>query len=124
MTFHDAYLVESYRNDKGDPRQRTIAYLGNIREMEGGLPAIERSLFLLRAEQELHRVPDLLPHDRKQLVAQLHQRVPPLSEAEMRVGFHNTLRWYHQWWHDHGDAPTAEEMLTLVKRAGDGLISW
>jgi hypothetical protein len=124
MTFHDAYLVESYRNDEGDPRQRIIAYLGNIREMEGGLPAIERSLFLLRAEQVLHRVPDLLPHDQEQLVAQLHQRVPPLTEAEMRIGFHNTLRWYHKWWHDHGDAPTAEEMLALVKQAGDGLINW
>lgn len=124
INFHDAYLVESYRNGSGEPRQRIITYLGNIREMGGDLPAIERALFLIRAEQALHQVPNLTAHDREHLLNQLHQRVPPLTEAEMRIGFHNTLRWYHKWWHDHGSAPTEHEMFDMVKRAGDGMISW
>jgi predicted MarR family transcription regulator len=41
-SFHDAYLVESYRDENGNPRQRTICYLGNIRQIAGEFPAIER----------------------------------------------------------------------------------
>jgi hypothetical protein len=124
MTFHDAYLVESYRNDEGEPRQRIISYLGNVRQMGEELPPIERALFLSRAEYALARVHELSTLDRERLLHQLHQRVPNLTAEEMRHGFLNTLRWYHHWWHHHGDAPSREEMWRIIEQSGEGLIAW
>ncbi len=124
MTFHDAYLVESYRNEESEPRQRIISYLGNVRQMGEDLPSIERALFLIRAEYALMRVHELSPHERDLLLHQLYQRVPNLTADEMREGFLNTLRWYHHWWHHHGNAPSHEEMYDMVEQAGKGLISW
>lgn len=118
VAFHDAYLVESYRDEQGSPRQRTISYLGNIRQIGEDFPGIERELFLLRAELILQSLPDVSPQDCKQVLCQLHQKVPPLTADEVMVGFQNTLRWYYQWWHTNGErAPTRRELLRLVERA-------
>lgn len=124
MTFHDAYLVESYRNEHGEPRQRIVAYLGNVRQLGEELPSIERALFMIRAEHAMERVKDLSSQDREHLLNQLQQYVPPLTSDDMLEGFLNTLRWYHKWWSDHDTAPSREEMWQLIQRASDGLISW
>jgi len=124
MTFHDAYLVSSYRNEQGQPRQQIISYLGTIREMAGGLPAIERALFLIRAEQALHQVSELSAQERRHILSQLHQRVPPLTEAEMRVGFRNTLQWYQSWWHEQGQAPSEDEMVDMVRQVSAAAAAW
>ena len=119
VTFHDAYLVESYRNEEGSPRQRMVMYLGNLRQLGEALPGIERELFLLRAEQALAYVKELSPFERDGLMGQLHERVPPLTKTEMREGFHNTLRWYYNWWADHSTPPSKEEMYRLVDQMID-----
>jgi hypothetical protein len=116
VTFHDAYLVVSFRDEAGEPRQRTLAYLGNIRQIDGVLPAIERELFLLRAEIILNSTPGLSDLDRGQVLGQLHRKVPPLTAEEIKVGFFNTLHWYFRWWQDNGGAPTHAELLALVER--------
>ncbi|MEM7800994.1 MAG: hypothetical protein AAF633_17505 [Chloroflexota bacterium] len=124
VTFHDAYLVESYRNDEGKPRQRTIAYLGNVRQIGNQLPSIERELFLLRARDVLSALPNMSPADQDDLIRQLHKKVPPLSLEEMRLGFKNNLKWYYQRWKSSGNAPTKAEMQTLIQSAGEGFDLW
>lgn len=119
VTFHDAYLVESYRDERGEPRQRTISYLGNIREISHSFPAIERELFLLRAELILQSLGEVSPCDYQQVLFQLHQKVPPLTSEEVMVGFCNTLRWYVRWWRENGSAPTPDALLSLIELAQD-----
>ena len=124
VIFHDAYLVESYRNDGGKPRQRTISYLGNIRQIGDDFPIIERELFLLRAEYALQSLPELSPVDCEQLLEQLHLKVAPLTRDEMMEGFRNTLRWYYRWWKKRGEAPTREELRALIEESGEGFDLW
>ncbi|NDJ60691.1 MAG: hypothetical protein GYB67_06170 [Chloroflexi bacterium] len=117
VTFHDAYLVESYRDDAGRPRQRTISYLGNIRQIGERFPGIERELFLLRAELILGGIAELSDADRKDVLQQLQQRVPPLTEGEVREAFEGNLRWYFRWWQDNGGTPSADEILQMIRNA-------
>ncbi|MEM9954150.1 MAG: hypothetical protein AAF846_21245 [Chloroflexota bacterium] len=117
VNFHDAYLVESYRDENGSPRQRTISYLGNIREMDGEFPIIERELFLLRASHILSTLPNLSAADETDVVEQLQRRVPPLETQEVLEGFRNTLRWYCQWWQDNGGMPSEETLLEHIQIA-------
>ena len=117
VNFHDAYLVESYRDENGSPRQRTIAYLGNIREMNGEFPTIERELFLLRASHILSTMPTFSPADRTDVEEQLQRRVQPLEKEEVLEGFQNTLRWYLQWWETNGGMPSDEQLLQEIKFA-------
>lgn len=119
VTFHNAYLVESYRDEQGEPRQRTVSYLGNIRQIGDSFPVIERELFLLRAELILNSLPDLSPYDCQQVLCQLHHKVPPLTPDEVMVGFHNTLRWYYRWWRENGGAPTPAALQRLIDSAQD-----
>lgn len=121
VVFHDAYLVESYRNEDGKPRQRTISYLGNIRQIEDDFPTIERELFLLRAENVLQSLPELSPDDRDEVLNQLYLKVPPLTRDEMLNGFRNTLRWYYSRWQKRGDAPSFKELRQMIESAADGL---
>lgn len=117
VTFHDAYLVESYRDENGTPRQQTVAYLGNIRQIGEDFPGIERELFLLRAEFIMETISRISPAERKQIIGQLHQKVPPLDAREAEIGFHNTLRWFFRWWRDNGGAPGEEELMKIVQMA-------
>jgi hypothetical protein len=118
-SFHDAYLVESYRDTRGSPRQRTICYLGNIRQIEGAFPAIERELFLLRAERILESMDELKPGERDNVMEMLHQKVQPLTPPEVLAAFTENLRWYRRWWHLHGGGPSEEDLLRLVRETRD-----
>lgn len=115
--FYDAYLVESYRDERGAPRQRTICYLGNIRQIGDEFPAIERELFLLRAERILNSIPELSDSDRNDAMEALRQKVPPLTREEVLQAFTENLRWYRRWWEQHGGSPSDEELLALVQLA-------
>ena len=121
VTFHDAYLVESYRDETNNPRQRILCYLGNIRQIGDQFPTIERELFLLRAERILASTPEV-PADERALVADLlREKVPPLTEGEVREAFRNNLRWYYRWCRERGSALTREDLLRLIEDAGDGM---
>lgn len=117
VTFHDAYLVESYRDDEGNPRQRTVSYLGNVRQIGETFPTIERELFLLRAEHILNSLSDISSDDREQAMEQLQRRVPPLNHDEVMVGFMNTFRWYFRWWKRNGGAPSDEAVAKMLKQS-------
>ncbi|MCB0113124.1 MAG: hypothetical protein KDD84_03520 [Caldilineaceae bacterium] len=119
VTFHDAYLVESYRDEQGEPRQRTVAYLGNVRQIGQDFPAIERGLFLLRTQAILASIEELTAADREQTLEQIQKRIPPLDGDEMMVGFVNTLRWYYRWWQTHDSVPSDEEILRILQHSQD-----
>jgi hypothetical protein len=121
VVFHDAYLVESYRDPANKPRQRTICYLGNIRQIDDDFPAIERELFLLRAERILAGVPDVGANDHAAVIALLRQKVPELTAGEVLLAFRNNMRWYQRWWRAHGGAPSLETMLQLIGAADEGM---
>lgn len=120
VTFHDAYLVESYRDDEGKPRQRTISYLGNIRQIGDTFPGVERGLFLLRADIILESIPNLSESDCDEVMQQLYQKVPPLSEDEVRRAFQANLHWYYRWWKAHGGAPSDEEVRRMIEAEARG----
>jgi len=122
MTFHDAYLIESYRDDDGNPRQRTLGYLGNIRQIGEGFPLIERELFLLRADRILASMPELTSADRDEVLQLLRDRVPPLATCEVEEAFRANLRWYYQWWRANGGPPTPEQMLCYIQDAMAGKV--
>lgn len=122
VAFHDAYLVESYRDLDGEPRQRTVSYLGNIRQIGGEFPGIERELFLLRAELILNSLDEVSPAEGEQILCQLHQKVPPLNAAEVMVGFQNTLRWYCRWWQENGQQPSQADLLGMIEQAQSSLL--
>lgn len=115
MTFHDAYLIESYRDAKGKPRQRTVAYLGNIRQIEGELPNIERELFLGRARSVLSEVPEMSDEEHRKIMEQLYRKVPPLTHNEVFLAFQQNLRWFYQWCHaNNTKPPTVDELQRIV----------
>jgi hypothetical protein len=115
MTFHDAYLIESYRDAKGKPRQRTVAYLGNIRQIDEDLPNIERELFLARARSTLERLPEVSEEELDNVMEQLHRKVPPLTNNEVFLAFQQNLRWFYQWCEvNNTQPPTVEELQRIV----------
>jgi hypothetical protein len=109
--------VESYRDEDGNPRQRTVCYLGNIRQIDGEFPAIERELFFLRAERILSGVDDLAEGDCEETMEMLRQKVRPLNASEVLAAFTENLRWYRQWWEQNGGGPTDAELLQLVRES-------
>ena len=115
VVFHDAYLVESFRDGNNTPRQRTICYLGNIRQIDNNFPTIERELFLLRAERILASTPEVPIDEHSQVIELLREKVPGLTEAEVMEAFRNNMRWYYRWWRDHGGALTHEQLLALIE---------
>lgn len=116
-TFYDAYLVESFRDDGGTPRQRTICYLGNIREIGESFPTIERELFLLRAERILDSISELTVQDRQDALDALRQKVPPLTNAEVMLAFSENLRWYRRFWEQRGGGPSDTELFEIIRSA-------
>lgn len=121
VVFYDSYLVESFRDERNSPRQRTLCYLGNIRQIDGKFPTIERELFLLRAEQILANVPAVAPEAREHVMQLLRRKVPPLTHAEVHAAFANHLRWYYHWRRLNGDAPSREELLRQIEGAAEGV---
>ncbi len=116
-SFHDAYLVESYRDDAGSPRQRTICYLGNIRQIEGEFPAIERELFFLCAERILVGIEEISPADREETIEMLRQKVKPLTASEVMAAFTENLRWYRRWWEQNGEVLTDADIVRMIREA-------
>lgn len=121
VVFYDAYLVESYRDERNNPRQHTICYLGNIRQIDGAFPTIERELFLLRADRILASTPGAACENHEAIVLLLRQKVPELTTTEVTVAFRNNLRWYYRWWREHGGAPTREELMQFIDTAADSI---
>lgn len=114
-SFHDAYLVESYRDDQSRPRQRTVCYLGNIRQIGDEFPAIERELFLLRAERILIGVEDLGRDDCAAIMDILREKIRPLTRPEVIMAFKENLRWYRRWLEENGMSPSEEELVEIVR---------
>lgn len=121
VAFHDAYLVESYRDEQNNPRQRTICYLGNIRQIDEQFPTIERELFLLRAERILISTPAVPADERAQVIEQLREKVPGLTEGEVVEAFRNNIRWYYRWWQERGGGLTRDELLQLIESVDEGI---
>jgi len=115
VTFHDAYLVESFRDDKGTPRQRILNYLGNLRQFGDSFPLMERELFLLRARMILESMAELSREDQDHVLNQLYVKVPPLSYAEVEHAFYQNLHWYRQWCHqENKPLPTPDEIQSIL----------
>jgi hypothetical protein len=119
VVFYDAYLVQSYRDEHNNPRQQTLCYLGNIRQIDGAFPTIERELFLLRAGRILCGTPDVPPDDHAAILEMLRQKVPELTPDEVHIAFRNNLRWYYRWCREHGGTPSRDELLHLIEHAAE-----
>lgn len=116
-TFHDAYLVESYRDEQSNPRQRTICYLGNIRQINQEFPPVERELFLLRADRILASVADLTAIERSDVLDMLQQKVEPLTLGEIRIALIENIRWYRRSVEAHGYTPSEADLLDIVRES-------
>lgn len=122
MKFHDAYLVHSYRDEKGKSRQRTVAYLGNLREMDDEFPGIERELFLLRARRVLAALPDLSEEEMRNIWENLQQVAMPLSHEEITQAFYQNLYWYlHSCYTRRNVLPTSNELGLLFEQTKEAL---
>jgi len=101
IAFYDAYLVQSYKNEVSEPRQRTLAYLGNLRQIDGIFPVIERALFYVRMEITLtHAIPAALLTDeeRNKLYQGLSSVAPPPTEEEIRQSESLNRQWHSTYW--------------------------
>ena len=114
VSFFDAYLVESFRDDSGQPRQRTICYLGNIRQIDDEFPALEREIFFLRAERIIAGVSSLNPEERQSVTAMLRQKIPELSPLEVETAFRNNFRWFRYWRQQRGMPITQAELNDMI----------
>lgn len=123
VNFHDAYLVESYRDEYERPRQRTISYLGNIRQIDGQFSAIERELFLLRAQEIMNNLPELEGLDSEEMLAQLHRRVPPVGYDEALRAFKENLRWFQQWCESNDIPFPVNELQAFVDQRKPDILS-
>jgi hypothetical protein len=117
VIFHDAYLVESYRDARETPRQRTICYLGNIRQIDDEFPALEREIFFLRAERILASTPELNTPDRELVIGLLREKLPPLTESEAITAFRNNVRWFYGWYRDRGRNVPPDELRRIIEAA-------
>ncbi|NWJ44667.1 MAG: hypothetical protein HXX08_02195 [Chloroflexi bacterium] len=110
ITFYDAYLVQSYKNGAGEPRQRTIAYLGNLRLINGSFPVIERALFYTRMEEYLrHEVPPELftEEERIKLYTGLAEVAPAPTEEEIQQGSEIHAVWHANYFQAHSLSPSS-----------------
>jgi len=101
INFYDAYLVQSYKNEVGEPRQRTICYLGNLRQIDNAFPVIERALFYLRMDETLRRhLPKYLQNIEERI--KLYQGVAAVAALptveEMMQGDELHKRWQDHYW--------------------------
>lgn len=114
VSFFDAYLVESYRDDNGQPRQRTVGYLGNIRQIDNAFSALEREIFFIRAERILAGMTSIDSDDRMSVMALLRQKVPELTPQEVETAFRNNIRWYRLWRKQRGLTLDRQEVNDLL----------
>ncbi|HMQ29609.1 MAG TPA: hypothetical protein PKD53_02730 [Chloroflexaceae bacterium] len=114
VVFHDAYLVESYRDRNGNPRQQTICYLGNVREIDGAIPHLESEIFLRRAGQTLQRVAASVPVEGDAILAELRQHLPALTPDAALHAFSNQIHWFYDWWAQHGSSRPEDEIMRVV----------
>lgn len=119
VSFFDAYLVESYRDDAGQPRQRTICYLGNIRQIDDNFPALEREIFFIRAERIIAGMSSLSSDERQSVSAMLRQKVPDLNPQEVETAVRNNIRWYRKWRQQRGLPNSQAEIDKLLSDDGD-----
>lgn len=108
ITFYDAYLVQSYKNEEGEPRQRTLAYLGNLRQIDGIFPVIERALFYIRMEENLyHNLPSgvLNEEERNKLYNGLSAVAPPPTAEEIERGQVWNNSWHSVFWKERAAKP-------------------
>ena len=119
VSFFDAYLVESYRDDAGQPRQRTICYLGNIRQINDNFPALEREIFFIRAERIIAGMASLSSDERLSVSAMLRQKVPDLNPQEVETAVRNNIRWYRKWRQQRGLPISQAEIDKLLSDDGD-----
>ena len=101
INFYDAYLVQSYKNELGEPRQRTICYLGNLRQIDNVFPVIERALFYVRLEETLQRhLPNYfhIVDERIKLYQGLAAVAALPTTEEMLQGDELHKRWQEQYW--------------------------
>lgn len=99
ISFYDAYLVQSYKNEAGEPRQRTLCYLGNLRQIDNTFPVVERALFYVRMEEILLRnLPKELqnPEERIKLYQGISAVAAPPTREEISQG-----EQFHRLWHEH-----------------------
>lgn len=114
MVFHDAYLVESYRDEQSSPRQRTLCYLGNLRQIDGQVPYVESELFLARAARALQEATLSYPIDADAVLDELREQLPELTPDIMRDIFAEQVRWFHEWWARHGGSRPEDEIADVV----------
>jgi len=119
VSFFDAYLVESYRDDAGQPRQRTICYLGNIRQIDDNFPALEREIFFIRAERIIAGMASMSSDERQSVSAMLRQKVPDLNPQEVETAVRNNIRWYRKWRQQRGLPISQAEIDKLLSDDGD-----
>lgn len=119
VSFFDAYLVESYRDDAGQPRQRTICYLGNIRQIDDNFPALEREIFFIRAERIIAGMASMSSDERQSVSAMLRQKVPDLNPHEVETAVRNNIRWYRKWRQQRGLPISQAEIDKLLSDDGD-----
>lgn len=114
MVFHDAYLVESYRDRDGNPRQHTICYLGNVREIDGAIPHVESEIFIQRARQILQAAAARVVVDSEAVVAELQRHLPALTPDAALHTFNSQVSWFYDWWSQHGSSMPEEEIRRVL----------
>lgn len=114
IVFHDAYLVESFRDEGGRPRQRTICYLGNVRQIDGEVPGVESELFMHRAIHALQRAAAVAPIDGEAVLDELRRYLPSLTPEAAQRALAAQLHWFYGWWSRHGSSTPEEEIVRLV----------
>jgi hypothetical protein len=127
IVFYDAYLVQSYKNEASEPRQRTLAYLGNLRQIDGQFPVIERALFYIRMEDTMTRnlSQDLLSEDERQkLYAGLAAVAPAPTEEEIRQSENLNQRWHTGYWRARAARPAdlSSGFAQIVDENGETLL--
>jgi len=119
VSFYDAYLVESYRDDAGQPRQRTIGYLGNIRQINGEFSALEREIFFIRAERILAGIPVIDAAERASINALIRLKIPTLTASEVERAFRNNIRWFKRWRLSRDIPLTHQEIVEILEETED-----
>jgi hypothetical protein len=59
--------------------------------------------------------------ERALVVDLLREKVPALTEGEVREAFRNNIRWYSRWCRDRGSALSRDDLLRLIEGADDGM---